>query len=216
VVYSSCVTWMFEKPIEYDTVVAIIRFIPEIVWHGGIRTIPLERIYHNLLECFDDRAHDATVISRYRDRAYLSAKAALHIIVQRRCLGENADTEIFDSIAARHQQMGSRNYEGDSDLESTLGIIDRVLGINVPAMRWETYKFTIPHHSWMAHILLYRAWDTLGTTGVLSEDVISFVKHTLSLDPPPSSVIVADCLLIIGLVLGIGIHVDDLSVVDKR
>ena len=216
VVYSSCVAWMFEKPIEHDTVMAIINFIPEIVWHGGIRTIPLEQIYGNLLECFDERDHRPTVLSRYRDRAYLSAKAVLHIIIQRRCLGENADVAIFDSIAARHPSMGSQNYEGDSDLESTLGIIDRVLGIDLPAMRWETFKFTTPHHSWMAHILLYRAWDTLGNTGTLSEDVAHFVKHTLSLEPPPPPAIVADCLLIIGLILGIGIHVDDLSVVDKR
>jgi len=216
VVYSSCVTWMFEKPIEHGTVMAIIRFIPEIVWHGGIRTIPLERIHSNLLECFDDQAHRPTVLSRHKDRAYLSAKATLHMIIQRRCLGENADAATFDSIAARHPQMGSRHYEGDSDLECTLGIIDHVLGIGAPAMRWETFTLTTPHHSWMAHILLYRAWDSLGTIGVLSEDVICFIKHTLSLDPPPSSAIVADCLLSIGLTLGIGIHVDDLSVVDKR
>jgi len=215
VVYSNCVTWMFEKPIEPDTVMAIIRFIPEIVWHGGIKTIPLERIYDNLLECFDDQVLSPTVLSRERDRAYFSAKAALHIIIQRRCLGRGEDTTILDSIVARHPRMGSRHYEGDSDLELTLGIIDHVLGINVPAMRWETFTLTTPHHTWMAHILLYRAWDTLGTTGVLSEDVICFVKHTLSLDPAPSSAIVADCLLIIGLILGIGIHVDDLSVVDK-
>lgn len=216
VVYSSCVTWMFEKPLEHDTVMAIVKFVPEIVWHGGIRTIPLERIYDNLLECFDNQTHAPTVISRYRDRAYLSAKAVLHIIIQRRSLGENADAAIFDSIAERHPRMGSRQYEGDSDLESTLGLIDCVLGANPPAMRWEKFSFTTPHHSWMAHILLYRAWDTLGTSSELSEDVTSFIKHTLSLNPPPPSVIVTDCLLIVGLILGIGVHVDDLSVVDKR
>jgi len=216
VVYSNCVTWMFERPVEHETVMAIIRFIPEIVWHGGIKTIQLERIYDNLLECFDDQIHFPTVLSRYRDRAYISAKAVLHIIVQRGCLAGVADTAIFDYIAARHPHMGRRPYEGGSDLESTLGIIGCVLGVDVPTMRWETFTFTAPHHSWMAHILLYRAWDTIRTARVLSEDVISFIKYTLSLDPPPPAAIVADCLLMIGLVLGIGIHVDDLSVVDKR
>jgi len=62
---------------------------------------------------------------------------------------------------------------------------------------------------------LYRTWDTIGTTDVLSPDVTCFIKHSLSLDPQPPAAIVADCLLMIGLVLGIGIHVDDLSVVDK-
>jgi hypothetical protein len=112
--------------------------------------------------------------------------------------------------------MGSRRYESDSDLESTLGILDCVLGVDEPVMSWEKFTLTTPHHSWMAHILLYRAWDTIGTTGVLSEDVTCFVECTLSLNPPPPDTIVADCLLITGLILGIGIHVDDLSVVDKR
>jgi len=60
VVYSNCVTWMFEKPIEHETVMTIIRFIPEIVWHGGIKTVPLERIYDNLIECFDDQHNRPT------------------------------------------------------------------------------------------------------------------------------------------------------------
>ena len=216
VVYSNCVTWMFEKPVDHDTVMAIIGFIPEIVWHNGIKTIPLERTYDNLLECFDDKLDCPTVLSRCRDRAYLSAKAVLHIIIQRRCLGDVTDVEIFDSIAARHPRMGFQRYEEDSDLESTLSIVDIVLGAPMPTLEWQTLKFTTPHHSWMAHILLYRAWDTVGTANNLSEDVTGFIKYTLSLDPPPSTAIVADCLLMIGLILGIGIHVDDLSVVDKR
>ena len=216
VVYSNCITWMFERPIEHDTVMAIIGFIPEIVWHNGIKTIPLERTYDNLLECFDNKPNRPTVLSRCRDRAYLSAKAVLHIIIQRRCLGNVTDVEIFDSIAARHPRMGHQRYEEDSDLESTLSIIDIVLGATMPTLEWQTLKFTTPHHSWMAHILLYRAWDTVGTANSLSEDVTGFIKHTLSLDPPPSAAIVADCLLMIGLILGIGIHIDDLSVADKR
>jgi hypothetical protein len=216
VVYSNCVTWIFEKPVENDTIMAIISFIPEIVWHGGIKTTPLERIYDNLLECFDDKVHCPTVLSRYRDRAYLSAKALLHIIIQRRCLGDEADAAVVDSISARHPRMGYRHYEDDSDLESTLCITDILLGASVPALEWENLKLTAPHHSWMAHILLYRAWDTIINTGKLTEDVTGFIKHSLSLDPPPQAAVVADCLLMIGLVLGIGVHVGNLSVVDKR
>ena len=216
VVYSSCITWMFEKPIDHDTVMAIVGFIPEIIWHGGIKTTPLERIYDSLLECFDDQPQRPTVLSWCRDRAYLSAKAVLHMIIQRKCLGGPADAAVFDSIAARHLGMGYRRYAGDSDLESTLGLIDCALGVGAQTLQWETFKFTPPHHSWMAHILLYRAWGTLGTADKLSEDVTSFIKYTLSLDPPPSAAIAGDCLLMIGLILGIGIHVDDLSVMDKR
>ena len=68
----------------------------------------------------------------------------------------------------------------------------------------------------MGHILLYRARDVLGKDKLLPDDVGEFVLHSLQLDPPPPAPIVMDCLFIIGLVLGIKLHVDDLLVIDKR
>ena len=111
--------------------------------------------------------------------------------------------------------MGSKHYEADSDLESTLGVIDRVFGDFEP-MRWQDFSFTIPHHAWMGHILLYRAWDVTTKGGPLPDDVTQFVLHSLRLQPPPPAPIVADCLFIVGLALGIELHIDDLLVVDKR
>jgi len=111
--------------------------------------------------------------------------------------------------------MGSKHYEGDSDLEATLGITDRVFGDSEP-MFWQNFSFSVPHHAWMGHILLYRAWDVLRKGEPLPDDIKEFVLHSLRLEPPPPALIVADCLLIIGLVLGIKLHIDDLLVVDKR
>ncbi|KAF9650951.1 hypothetical protein BDM02DRAFT_3184893 [Thelephora ganbajun] len=68
----------------------------------------------------------------------------------------------------------------------------------------------------MAYILLYRGWDILWTDRVLNEDVTCFIKYTLSRHPPPSTAIVADFLLTIGLILGIGIYVDDFLVDKSR
>ncbi|KAF9647532.1 hypothetical protein BDM02DRAFT_3116874 [Thelephora ganbajun] len=107
------------------------------------------------------------------------------------------------------------HHGGDSDLESTLGIIDRVFG-NFRPMYWQGFSLTIPHHSWMGHVLLYRAWDLLRRNEPLPDDIKEFVLRFLRLGPPPSTPIVADCLFIIGLVLKIELHVDDLFVIDKR
>ena len=113
--------------------------------------------------------------------------------------------------------MGSEHYDGESDLESTLGIIDRVFGIHVSeAMRWGKFSFTVPHHAWMGHILLYRAWDAIKVGGLLPDDTKEFVLHSLRAVPPPPAPIVTDCLFIIGLTLGITLRIDDLLVVDKR
>jgi len=213
---SDCIALMFELPMDIDVTMTITRFIPEIVWHAGIRAIPLERLYDTLLECFDRSSGRPIVKSAFRDVAYLSAKALLHMIIQRRCIGDGSEEVMFESILRQHQIMGFGHYKGDSDLESTLGIIDRIFSDFEASMDWQNFSFTVPHHAWMGHILLYCAWDTFRRSRPLPNDVRDFIFHSLQLEPPPPAPIVADCLLMIGLVFGIKFHVDDLLVVDKR
>ena len=214
---SSCIARMFQMSTDADVSMAIMRFIPEVVWHPGIQTTPLERLYDTALECFDSSSGHPVVVTKRRDKAYLSAKALVHLVIQRKCIGNESDEAVFKYISDRHQTMGSKHYEGDPDLESILGIIDRVFGIHVSEpMRWDEFSFTVPHHAWMGHILLYRAWDAIRKGQPLPDDTKEFVLYSLRLDPPPPTPIVADCLFIVGLVLGIELRIDDLLVVDKR
>ena len=178
-------------------------------------TIPLKRLYGTVLECFDRSSGRHVVIPKLRNKAYLSAKALLHLTIRRKCIGDDSDKTVFKAISLKHPVMGSKHYEDDSDLESTLGIIDRVFGDFDP-MYWQGSSLSSPHHVWMGHILLYRAWDVLNKGEQLPDDVKEFVLCSLRVEPPPPIRIVADCLLIIGLVLGIKLHIDDLLVVDKR
>jgi len=212
---SNCIAWMFEMSMDADVIMAIMRSIPEVVWHAGIRTTPLERLYDTVLECFDRSSGRPMVIPRLKNKAYLSAKVLLHLAIQRKCIGDESDNAVFRSISNRLPIIGSKHYDEDSDLESTLGIIDRVFGDSEP-MHWQNFSFTTPHHAWMGHILLYHAWDVLRNGRPLPDDVKDFLLHSLRLEPPPPAPIVADCLLTIGLVLGIKMHIDDLLVVDKR
>jgi len=210
---SKCITWMFNTSMDADATMAIMKFIPEVVWHAGIRTTPLERIYDTILERFDPSSGRPILIPKLREATYLSAKALLHLVIQRQCIGNESDRVVFNSILVRHLTMGFGFY--DSDLEVTLGIIDRIFRNSKP-MDWQTFSFTIPHHTWMGHILLYHAWDILGKGEPLPNYIREFVLHSLQLEPPPPTTIVADCLFIIGLILGIQLHITDLFVADKR
>jgi hypothetical protein len=214
---SNCITWMSEKNVDEDAVQDIMKFIPEVVWHPGIRTTPLKTLYDALVECFDYSSGHPVVTSKLKQKAYLSAKALLHIAIQRRCIGLESDKALFDSISSRHQFMGPKNYRGDPDLESTLGIIDRVFKAGGFAeMSWDKFSFSDSHHSWMGHILLYRAWYVLRKGEPLPDDIREFVLYSLRLDPPPSASTVLHCLLIIGLVLKIELDVHDQQAVGKR
>jgi hypothetical protein len=210
---SNCIAWMFEMSMDADVIMAIMRFIPEVVWHAGIRTTPLERLYDTVVECFDRSSGRPVVIPKLRNKAYLSAKALLHLAIQRKCIGDESDKP-SSSPSRPAPNHGIQHYEGDSDLESTLGIIDRVFG-NFEPMYWQNFSFTIPHHAWMGHISSTAPGISSRRASLCPTISREFVLHSLRLEPPPPAPIVADCLLIIGLVLGIKLHIDDLLVVTR-
>jgi hypothetical protein len=198
---------MFEMSMDAVVILVIMQFIPKVVRHAGIRTIPLAKLYDTIFECFVRPFGSPLNIPKLKTKAYLSC--------QRKCIGHKSDAAVFKAISSNYLIIGNKRYECDSDLESTLGIIDRVFG-DYDDMYWDTFSFTIPHHAWMGHILLYRAWDVIRKGETLPDDIRGFVLHSLGLEPPPPGPIVTDCLFIIGLVLGIKLHIDDLLVIDKR
>ena len=213
---SKCIAWMFKMSTDPDVILEIIKFIPEIIWHSDIKTTPLERLYDIVLECFDHSSGSPVVTSKCRNKAYISAKALVHLGIQRKCMGNESDAAVFASISSWHAIIGSGHYEGDSDLEHALGMVDRVFGAGNPTpMRWDKFSFTDSHHAWMAHILPHRARYAL-KYGPLPDDINEFLRHSLRRDHLPPAPIVSDCLLIIGLVLGIELDSDDQHVIKKR
>ena len=214
---SNCIAWMFKMSTDPDIILHIMKFIPEIVWHDGIQTTPLEELYDTVLKFFDHSSGSSVVVPKLRNNAYLSAKALLHLSVQRKCMGDEYDEEVFYSISSRHQVIGSRHYKGDSDLESTFGMIDRVLlNRGFEPMRWQEFSLTGPHHTWMSGVLLSFAWDALRIGKPLPMDVRVFVLHSLELVPPPPTQIIRNCLHVIYLVLNIDLNYGDLGIIDIR
>jgi hypothetical protein len=212
---SNCIAWMFEMSKDADFIMAIMRFIPDVVWHAGIRTTPLKTLYDVLWGCFDHSSGHPVVIQKLRNKAYLCAKAILHLTIQRMCIANGSDKDVFEAISSKHVIMGSKHHEGDSDLGSTLGLIDHVFGNSEP-MCWKNFTFTIPHHTWMGHILLYHAQDALKKGEHLANDIKEFILHSIHLETPPPTPVIADCFLLIGSLLGLSLHKDILPVVDKR
>lgn len=205
------VTWMFNQPIDSDETTAVLDFITEVVWHSGVREVPLAKVFEILDKCFDHSKGTPTLIHRLRDRAYKAGKAFVHLGVQRKCIGEEKGDPL-EGLRGTRGPYSSRPY--DSDLDSILNIVDRLLG-TPQQIDWTEFTFSESHQCWLSHILLYRAWDRLCYASELPDDVEAFIVHAFSTTSTHLAVI-ADCFFIISLVIGIPLHVDDLAVDDKR
>ena len=210
---AKCVTRMFVMSTDPDVVVSIMDVIPEIVWHSGIKNVPLKRIYEILVDCFDFSGPHPVVIPKTRGVAYLSARAFAHIALQRRCITqyEEDKQDSWKALCASHLLLSPTDCGPDSDLKTVLFMVDMVLGHD-NGFPWKEAQTTPPHHAWMSHVFLYRAWCE-GQS--LSEVVMDFVENSMSLKPP-SDIVITDCLFIIGLMVGVSFHIGDITVRDKR
>ena len=213
---SKCVAWMFKMSMDPDVIPDIMKFIPKIVWHSGIRTTPLEKHYDTFLERVHYSPGSPVVTSKFKNEAYLSAEALVHLGIQRKCMGNQSDTTAFASISSWHAIIGSGRYEWDSDLEHILGMVNRVFGAGDPTpIRWDKFSCTDPHHTSMAHILPYRTRSTL-KHGPLPDDISQFLRHSLRRVSLPPPLIILGCPLIVGLVLGIKFNHGDQHVINAK
>ena len=208
---SNCIAWMFKMCTDPDFIMAIMKFIPEIVWHTNIGDVPLEKLYDTFVGCFDYLSGRHVLIPKLEDKAYLSAKALLHLCVQRNCIGGGSKKH-FNSISAGYLSMRPKPQECYSDLESTLCILDRVFGDSEP-IYWRDFSFSVTHHTWIGHILIYRAWKAPKEDKSSSSNVRGFVTRSSQLQHRP---VIANCFFLIGFLLGLTLHERDLSTVDKR
>ena len=208
---SFCIVWMFNRTFDSDKVTVILDFIPDVVWHSGICNVPIPIVFQIFEKCFSYSDGNAALIPRLRDRAYASGRALVHLAIQRKCIGEVA-CDPLKEFRGTQRSYSWRSY--DKDLDSILALVDRLLGNNRP-INWSGYKFTETHQRWLSHILLYRAWDHLCYSPKLPDDVEAFVTLALSTEDMHPAV-VADCLFIISLLIGLPLHVDDLAITDKR
>ena len=205
-----CIDRLFELSTDTDVIISIMDFIPEITWHSGIKTIPLKRIYDILIGCFDFSGARPIVIPKSRDLAYLSAKAFVHIELQRRCVTqyEERGRDSWKVLCSGHRLLSSHDCSPDSNLATALLMVDLTLGYN-DGFPWKESNMTPPHHAWMSHMFLYHAWHQG------PEAVIDFVEYSIS-PQSQNDTIITDCFLVIGLMIGVPFNVSDMLVRDKR
>ena len=208
-----CINRMVVTSTGTDVVVSTMDFIPEVIWHSGIKEVPLKRIYDILIDCFNSSGPHPVVIPKMRNVAYLSARAFTHIGLQRRCITQYEEDKkgSWKALCTSHPPLSSTNCDSDSDLKAVLFMVDITLGYN-DRFPWKQTQMTPTHRAWMSHVFIYRAWHERHG---LSKVVMDFVNDSISLRPS-SDAVITDCLFIIGLMIRVPFHISDITVRDKR
>ena len=217
---SRLLDWMSSFSTDTEIVIAVLRFIPEIIWHSGVEKLPsINELYELILSSFDFTKKPRVLIQSFKDRALAATRALVHLKIQRKCLtGEEVpkgkDSKKFDQGSRLASQAAVIPVE-EGDLESALGVLDYIEG-RTDSVRWGSYKLSSTHHQWLAHILLYRCWDDIRNGLQIGEVLSSFVKYSFDPERDASWSVVTDCLFMVYLQLGLPMHQDDLYILDKR
>ena len=211
---TNCISTMFRFANALDAVVALTGFIPEVNWTSNVRRVPLLEAYDCLCRSFEF-LKDGRVLVRpgMRDQAYGSARALLHLRVQRLCAGATDDAHM---IAPKISSLLGHRPRADHELESTLQVLDAVFN-GEREIQWQEFVFSDAHYCWLSHILRCRAWATLRAWETPTKEVLGFVHHSFSKEPLPPSRVIADCLLIVNMIAGKLPQLDDRMLIkDKR
>lgn len=217
---SRLLDWMSGNSTDTEIIIAVLRFIPEIIWHSGVEKLPsLNELYEFILSSFDFTKQPRVLIRSFKDRALAAARALVHLKIQRKCLtGKDITRGKDNKKPDQNLRLASQTTvipAEEGDLESVLGVLDYVEG-RTDSVRWGSYKLSSAHHRWLAHILLYRCWDQIRNGLQIDEVLSSFIKYSFDPERDASSSIVTDCLFMVSLQLGLPMHQDDLYISDKR
>jgi len=211
---TNCISTMFRFASGSDAIVAVAGFIPEVNWALKVRRVPILEVCHSLSRSFE-LLKDGRVLVRpgMREQAYRCAKALLHMRVQRICVGAMEDVRAV--TLKLNPLFGYRSRE-DHELESTLRALDAVFNGD-SEIPWKEFVFSDAHYCWLGHVLRCRAWAVLRTQITLPEDTLGFVRHSFSIEPPPPRQVIADCLLMIRMIIWKLPEFDDKMLIrDKR
>ena len=211
---TNCISTMFQFVSGLDGIVTLTGFIPEVNWTSNVRRVPLLEAYDCLYRSFEF-LKDGRVPVRpgMREQAYGSARALLHLRVQRICAGATDDAHI---VAPKIGSLLGHRSGADHELESTLQVLDAVFN-DEREIQWPEFVFSDVHYCWLSHILRCRAWATLHVRATPTKEVLGFVQHSFSKEPLPPSRVIADCLLIVSMMAGKLPQLDDRMLIrDKR
>lgn len=202
-IQSSAVRWILETSTDTEVITTAARLTPEIEWPSGDITDVHDRLTGHFYACFDATGR---ILPHTQARAAACLKAMHHF---------EAERDLNDPLYIHPR--GIVSPEGDDATYDMLPDRDFLVVCAVineyHHVPLDLTSLTPPDLMWMAHMLTFRLHK-----GDNKPAVEGFVQDFISacLRPESSPRLVADCLLLVGQLIGLQIDRQHLARLDKR
>ena len=193
------VQWIIETSTDMGNIAAAAGMVPEIEWTAakGVTDI-LDRLGNHFYACFDPTDH---ILPLAQARAVACLKAIRH------CSVERGQSDIF--YFTRRGTIHFKNFVKMAPDQTYLVVLCTVgypVELNMKSL-------PLSDKMWMAHMFTYRLHRGDNGSGFVSL-LIEFINT--SLDPKSPTRLVADCVLLAGMLLGLQVDGRHLARLDKR
>jgi len=201
-----CVSWTLDTITDPEVMDVALHQFMSIQWHAGV---PPAASPHQLTalyrDCFDYRN---TLLPGSRDRAYASGRALVHFYVQNLCVSRDA---LFDFDLPTDLPTF---FTGDADTVSLSSILTGIARGNPFQGFYMLEGMSMNHLCWISDLSLCLNWVHWQQPLPSTIDPLSFAHQVIAFNEAPKHVLF-DCMLIIGMSLGLQVTVDDLFIADK-
>ena len=201
-VQSSAVQWILATSTDPDTVTTAAKMLPEIEWPAGHDvTEVLDRLKGHFHACFD---LTGGVLPQSQARAIVCLKAIVHLYAER-----GLDPPfIFWGVGRIFSNFdhSSCHIHPDQDFFIVSSAIGRNEALDIASL-------SVSDQMWMAHIFTYQLHGGNHKQYFVTI-VIDFIETCFDSMPPQR--LLADCLLLAGMLIGLPVDRRDLVRLDKR
>ena len=201
-----CVGWTLDTITDPEVMDVALRQFMSIQWHAGV---PLAASPHQLTalyrDCFDYRN---TLLPGSRDRAYASGRALVQFYVQSLCASRDMLSESNLPIDL------PTFFTGDADTVSLSSILTGIARGNPFQGFYLLEGMSTRHLCWISDLSLCLNWVRFRRPLPSTIDPLSFTHQVIAFDGAPKEALF-NCMLTIGMPLGLQVTVDDLFIADK-
>ena len=201
-IQSRAVQWIIETSTDMDNIAAAAGMVPEIEWSAAEGVIDmLDRLKNHLFTCFDPTHH---ILPLAQARAVACLKAMRHCSVEQ---SPGIPFNVFPGGGVYFHNVGQFLYMASDQSYLVVSCVEE------PPDELNMKSLSLSDRMWMAHMLPY-----LLHQGDKDPEFVTFLIGFINtcLDPNSPARLVADCVLLAGMLLGLQIDGRHLARLNKR